>query len=45
MFWLLFALSALGIFILIAIVKLVLRKIFNIEKEEKKLFSYNHINE
>lgn len=44
MFWLLFVLCALGIFILIAIVKWVLRKIFNIEKEKKKLFSYNHIN-
>ena len=44
MFWLLFVLCAVGIFILIAIVKWVLRKIFNIEKEKKKLFSYNHIN-
>jgi len=38
-------LFALILIVLISVVKLFLRKIFNIEKEKKNIFSYNHINE
>lgn len=45
MFWIKFGLIALIVFILTSIVKLLLRKLLNIEKVKKEFFSYNHINE
>lgn len=45
MIWLNFALIVLITFALITVVKLCLRKVFNIEKVKKELFSYNHIND
>ncbi|MGB3260863.1 DUF4181 domain-containing protein, partial [Paenisporosarcina sp.] len=45
MFWIKFGLIAIIVFILISIVKLLLRKLLNIEKVKKEFFSYNHINE
>jgi hypothetical protein len=44
MFWIKFSLIVIVVFALISIVKLILRRIFNIEKVKKDLFSYNHIN-
>jgi Domain of unknown function (DUF4181) len=43
-FWIKFSLIVIVVFALISIVKLILRRIFNIEKVKKDLFSYNHIN-
>ena len=45
MFWIKFGLIAIVVFILISLVKLLLRKLLNIEKVKKEFFSYNHINE
>jgi hypothetical protein len=45
MFWVKFGLIAIIVFVLISIVKLLLRKLLKIEKVKKELFSYNHINE
>lgn len=45
MFWLNFASIVLIISALIIVVRLFLRKTFNIEKEEKAFFSYNYIND
>ncbi|MEI4770034.1 DUF4181 domain-containing protein [Psychrobacillus sp. FJAT-51614] len=45
MIWISFIFFMLIIFALISVVKLILRKVFNIEKEKKEFFSYNHINE
>ena len=42
--WLQFVLFMAGVFILIPVVKLFLRKVLHIEKEKVKFFSYNHIN-
>jgi hypothetical protein len=44
-FWIKFSLIVIIVFILISIVKLVLRKLFKIEKVKREWFSYNHINE
>lgn len=44
MFWLRFALIVLIVIVLISVVKFFLRKILNIEKEKRGIFSYNHIN-
>jgi len=44
-FWIKFGLIAIVVFILISLVKLLLRKLLNIEKVKKEFFSYNHINE
>jgi hypothetical protein len=44
-FWIKFSLMAIIVFVLISIVKFLLRKIFRIEKVKRKFFSYNHINE
>ncbi|WP_409253325.1 DUF4181 domain-containing protein [Bacillus sp. SCS-153A] len=45
MFWVNLSLVAIIVFILISIVKLLLRKIFKIEKVKRKFFSYNYIND
>ncbi|WP_342543640.1 DUF4181 domain-containing protein [Paenisporosarcina sp. FSL H8-0542] len=45
MFWVKFGLIAIIVFVLISIVKLLLRKLLKIEKVKKELFSYNHIND
>lgn len=45
MFWIMFAFIVLIVFAINSIVKLLLRKLFKIEKEKKPFFSYNHINE
>ncbi|WP_413375829.1 DUF4181 domain-containing protein [Alkalihalobacillus sp. 1P02AB] len=45
MFLLKLVLVALVMLFLTSAVKVILRKIFNIEKEKKKFFSYNHLNE
>ena len=37
-------LFVLGVFVLIMVVKLLLRKVLKIEKEKKPFLSYNHIN-
>ncbi|MGM0865736.1 MAG: DUF4181 domain-containing protein [Bacillota bacterium] len=44
-FWVKFSLIAIIVFVLISIVKFLLRKIFRIEKVKRKFFSNNHINE
>ena len=44
MFWLTLGLSLVILFTLISLLKFFLRKLFNIKKEKKELFSYNHIN-
>ncbi|MFA1822650.1 DUF4181 domain-containing protein [Virgibacillus oceani] len=44
MIWLNFILIVLVTFTLIAMVRIILKKAFNIEKVKKKFFSYNHIN-
>jgi hypothetical protein len=44
-FWIKFGLIVIVVFILISIVKLLLRKLLKIEKAKKEFFSYNHINE
>jgi hypothetical protein len=44
-FWVKFSLVTIIVFVLISIVKFLLRKIFKIEKVKKDFFSYNHINE
>ncbi|MGM0829049.1 MAG: DUF4181 domain-containing protein [Bacillota bacterium] len=44
-FWVKFSLIAIVVFVLISIVKFLLRKIFRIEKVKRKFFSNNHINE
>lgn len=44
MIWLNFIMIVLITFALIATVRIILRKAFNIEKMKKKTFSYNHIN-
>ncbi|WP_175987358.1 DUF4181 domain-containing protein [Bacillus sp. Marseille-Q1617] len=45
MFWIKFSIIVMIVFILISIVKLVLRKSFRIEKVKKDWFSYNYIND
>ena len=45
MFWIKFGLIAIIVFVLISIVKHLLRKLLKIEKVKKEFFSYNHINE
>ncbi|MDF2065511.1 DUF4181 domain-containing protein [Bacillus sp. Cr_A10] len=45
MIWISFIFILLIVFALISVVKLILRKVFNIEKEKKEFFSNNHINE
>lgn len=45
MIWIKLAFFVLIVFVLNIVVKLILRKILNIEKEKKSFFSYNHINE
>lgn len=42
--WLNFILIVLVIFALITMVRMILRKVYGIEKEKKRSFSYNHIN-
>jgi Domain of unknown function (DUF4181) len=44
-FWIKFSIIVVGVFILISIVKLILRKLFKIEKVKREWFSYNHIND
>ena len=44
MFWLTLGLFLVILFALISLLKFSLRKLFNIKKERKELFSYNHIN-
>jgi hypothetical protein len=44
-FWIKFSLMAIIVFVLISIVKFLLRKIFRIEKVKRRFFSNNHINE
>jgi hypothetical protein len=44
-FWIKFSIVVIIVFILISIVKLVLRKLFKIEKIKREWFSYNHIND
>jgi hypothetical protein len=44
-FWIKFSIIVIIVFILISIVKLVLRKLFKIEKVKREWFSYNHIND
>ena len=44
MIWLNFILIVLVTFTLIAAVRIILRKSFNIEKVKRNFFSYNHIN-
>ncbi|KQL35279.1 DUF4181 domain-containing protein [Psychrobacillus sp. FJAT-21963] len=45
MIWISFIFILLIVFALISVVKTILRKVFNIEKEKKEFFFYNHINE
>ncbi|MEC0093824.1 DUF4181 domain-containing protein [Paenibacillus macquariensis] len=45
MFWIKFCLIATIVFVLISIVKLLLRNLLKIEKVKKEFFSFNHINE
>jgi len=45
MFWIKFVLIGAFAFVLIEIVKVLLRKLFKIEKVKKELFSFNHVNE
>lgn len=45
MLWVKFSLMAIIVFVLISMVKFLLRKVFRIEKVKRKFFSYNHINE
>ncbi|WP_019413559.1 DUF4181 domain-containing protein [Paenisporosarcina sp. TG20] len=45
MFWIKFVLIVLIVFVVTSIVKVILRKLLNIEKEKREFFSYNHINE
>ncbi|RKQ33235.1 DUF4181 domain-containing protein [Oceanobacillus halophilus] len=44
MIWINFIMIVLITFVLIAAVRIILRKAFNIEKMKKETFSYNHIN-
>ncbi|MGH2316359.1 DUF4181 domain-containing protein [Planococcus sp. SE5232] len=44
MVWLKIGLSLVILFILMAVVKSALRKLFKIEKEKTEWFSYNHVN-
>ena len=44
MFWLKLGLFLVILFALISLLKFFLRKLFNIKKEKKEFFSYNHIN-
>ncbi|TDL32804.1 DUF4181 domain-containing protein [Jeotgalibacillus sp. S-D1] len=45
MVWIKAALFSLIVLVLNTIIKVILRKLFKIEKERKFFFSYNHINE
>lgn len=45
MFWLKLGLITIIVFVVISLVKLILRKIFKIEKLKKDFFSYNYIND
>lgn len=45
MFWIKFGLIAVLVFVLISIVKVLLRSLFKIEKVKKEFFSFNHVNE
>jgi Domain of unknown function (DUF4181) len=45
MFWLKFGLIAISVYVLSYTVKLLLRKIFKVEKVKRKFFSYNHVND
>jgi Domain of unknown function (DUF4181) len=44
-FWIKFSIIVIVVYMLISIVKLVLRKLFKIEKVKREWFSYNHIND
>jgi len=44
-FWIKLGLIVIIVFIVISLVKLLLRKLLNVEKVKKEFFSYNHINE
>ena len=44
MVWLKIGLSLVILFVLMAVVKSALRKVFKIEKEKTEWFSYNHVN-
>jgi hypothetical protein len=44
-FWVKFSLLAIIVFVIISIVKFLLRKIFKVEKVKRTFFSYNHIND
>jgi len=44
-FWIKFGLIVVLVFVCILIAKLLLRKLFKIEKVKKEFFSYNYINE
>ncbi|WP_110938451.1 DUF4181 domain-containing protein [Salipaludibacillus neizhouensis] len=44
MFWIKFGLISIIVFILISVVKVLLRKVLKIEKVKREFFSYNHIN-
>lgn len=45
MFWVKFSMLTLIVFVLISMVKLLLRKLLNIEKVKKEFFSFNYIND
>lgn len=45
MFWIKFGLIVIIVFVLISIVKFLLRHLLKIEKVKKELFSFNHVNE
>lgn len=45
MFWIKFSLIVIIVFVLISIVKFLLRHLLKIEKVKKEFFSFNHVNE
>ncbi|MCG7334873.1 DUF4181 domain-containing protein [Sporosarcina sp. ACRSM] len=45
MFWIKFSLTVIIVFVLISIVKFLLRHLLKIEKVKKEFFSFNHVNE
>lgn len=45
MFWIRFGLIVIIVFVLISIVKFLLRNLLKIEKVKKEFFSFNHVNE
>ncbi|MDN7240959.1 DUF4181 domain-containing protein [Planococcus sp. N028] len=44
MYWIKFVLFIIVVFLVISLVQASIRKIFNIEKEKKSLFSYSYVN-